>query len=200
MYRKDNKEEFYTLRAKREGYPARSVYKLKEINEKFKIIKLGDRVLDLGAAPGSWLLYFSEQVGPKGLVIGVDYNDLKIPDKENIVFIKQDIFEIEANDFLKNQKFQIIASDLAPKTTGIRFLDSGKSAELTETAFYKTKGLLEEGGVFICKIFEGSDTEEFVKKIKKYFDKTKRFVPMAVFKGSKEFYFVGMGYKKNRHE
>jgi 23S rRNA (uridine2552-2'-O)-methyltransferase len=89
MYRKDRKQDFYTILAKKEGYPARSVYKLKEINEKYKIIKKGDSVLDLGCAPGSWLSYISQKVGNKGRAVGVDTEDIKITDKPNISFIKK---------------------------------------------------------------------------------------------------------------
>ena len=94
MYRKDRKAEFYTTLAKKEGYPARSVYKLKEIDEKYKIIKKNSRVLDLGSAPGSWLLYISQKVGDKGKVIGVDIEETKIPQKANIVFIKRSVFDL----------------------------------------------------------------------------------------------------------
>ena len=86
MYRKDRQNEFYTTLARKQGFPARSIYKLKEINEKHKIIKEGDRVLDLGCAPGSWLLYISQKVGDKGKVIGVDIEEIKIPKKTNIIF------------------------------------------------------------------------------------------------------------------
>ena len=93
MYRKDRQNEFYTTLAKKEGFPARSIYKLKEIDEKYRIIKKGNRVLDLGCAPGSWLLYVSQKVGNKGKVIGVDIEEIKIPKKANIVFIKRSVFD-----------------------------------------------------------------------------------------------------------
>src|SRR4030043_667864 len=96
MYRKDRKNEHYTILAKKEGYPARSVYKLKEIDEKYKIIKKGDFVLDLGCAPGSWLLYVSQKVGNRGKVIGVDIEEAEIPQAANIIFIKKSIFDLKA--------------------------------------------------------------------------------------------------------
>src|SRR4030043_2018528 len=124
MYRKDRKQDFYTILAKKEGYPARSVYKLKEINEKYKIIKKGDGVLDLGCAPGSWLLYISQKIGDKGKVVGIDTEDIKITNKPNISFIKKNIFDLKKSDFKEN--FQAVVSDLAPKTSGLKFLDAKK--------------------------------------------------------------------------
>ena len=193
MYRKDKKNEFYTTLAKKEGYPARSVYKLKEIDEKYKIFKKGDRVLDLGSAPGSWLLYVSEKVGDRGKVIGIDIEETKILPKSNIVFIKKSIWELKESEF-KN-KFNAVVSDLSPKTSGIKFLDTGKSLELAEKSFEIAKLFLLAGGTFVCKIFEDESSGEFFKKIKSSFGFAKRFKPKAVIKKSKEFYIIGRGFK-----
>ena len=122
MYRKDRQNEFYTTLAKKDGYPARSVYKLREIDEKYKIIKENSRVLDLGCAPGSWILYISQKVGKGGKVIGVDIEEIKIPQKSNITFIKKSVFDLKESDF--KDKFGAIVSDLSPKTSGVKFLDS----------------------------------------------------------------------------
>ena len=193
MYRKDRKNEFYTMLSKKEGYPARSVYKLKEIDEKYKIIKKSNRVLDLGCAPGSWLLYISQKVGNKGKVIGVDIEEIKIPQKANINFIKRSILDLKESDF--KDKFEVVVSDLSSKTSGIKFLDTGKSLELAEKSFEIAKLFLLPGGNFICKIFENESSDEFFKKVKNCFDFAKRFRPKAVIKGSKEFYIIGRGFK-----
>lgn len=193
MYRKDKKNEFYTALAKKEGYPARSVYKLKEIDEKYRILKKGDRVLDLGSAPGSWLLYISEKVGEKGKVVGVDAEELKILEKPNIVFIKKSIFELNESDL--KDRFHVVVSDLSPKTSGIKSLDSGKSMELAEKSFEIAELVLLEGGNFVCKIFENESTAEFFQKVKDSFDIAKRFKPKAVIKSSKEFYIIGTGFR-----
>jgi len=137
MYRKDRKNELYTVLAKKEGYPARSVYKLKEIDEKYKIIKKSSRVLDLGCAPGSWLLYISQKVGNKGKVIGVDIEEIKIPQKANIIFIKRSILDLKESDF--KDKFEVVVSDLSSKTSGVKFLDAGKSLELAEKSKQKAR-------------------------------------------------------------
>ncbi|MBZ1348336.1 MAG: RlmE family RNA methyltransferase [Candidatus Nealsonbacteria bacterium] len=193
MYRKDRQNEFYTALAKKDGYPARSVYKLQEIDKKYKIIKENSQVLDLGCAPGSWILYISQKVGNRGKVIGVDIEEIKIPKKSNITFIKKSIFDLKELDF--KEKFQAIVSDLSPKTSGVKFLDSGKSLELAEKSFEIAKSVLLPGGNFICKVFESESSDEFFKKVKNCFDFAKRFKPKAVIKKSKEFYIIGRGFR-----
>ena len=193
MYRKDRQNEFYTTLAKKDGYPARSVYKLREIDEKYKIIKENSRVLDLGCAPGSWILYISQKVGKGGKVIGVDIEEIKIPQKSNITFIKKSVFDLKESDF--KDKFGAIVSDLSPKTSGVKFLDSGRSLKLAEKSFEIVRLFLLPGGNFVCKIFENESSEEFFKKIKNHFDFAKRFKPKAVIKKSKEFYIIGKGFR-----
>ena len=193
MYRKDRQNEFYTTLAKKEGYPARSVYKLKEIDEKYKIIKKNNRVLDLGCAPGSWLLYISQKVGNGGKVVGVDIEEIKILKKANIVFVKRSVFDLKESDF--KDKFDVVVSDLSPKTSGIKFLDAGKSLELAEKAFEIARSVLLPGGNFVCKIFQSELSDEFFKKVKNCFDFAKRIKPKAVIKKSKEFYIIGRGFR-----
>lgn len=205
MYRKDRKNEPYTALAKKEGYPARSVYKLKEIDEKYKIIKQGDRVLDLGCAPGSWLLYISQKVGDKGKAIGVDIEEIKIPPRANIIFLKRNIFDLKParnaehsdaggeSDF--QNKFEAVVSDSSTKTSGVKSLDAGRSLELAEKSFEIAKLFLLPGGNFVCKIFENEFSEEFFKKVKNRFVFAKRFRPKAVIKKSKEFYIIGKGFR-----
>lgn len=193
MYRKDKKEEYYTEKAKKEHYPARSVYKLQEIDKKYKIFKNRDNVLDLGACPGSWLLYISEKIGSKGTVVGTDIEDINIPKKENIIFYKKSVFDFKEEDFSK--KFDSVVSDMAPKTTGVDFVDAGKSFELSEEAFRIANLFLKSGGNFVCKIFDSELSQELFKEVEKSFEFSKRFKPKAVIKKSKEFYIVGKGFK-----
>lgn len=194
MYRKDKKDEYYTRKAKEEGYPARSVYKLKEIDEKYKIFKPGDFVLDLGCAPGSWLKYISGRIGGNGKAFGVDLNEIKIPLAINIVFVQKDIFQLSEDDFMK--KFNAVVSDLSPKTSGIKFADEAISLDLSERAFELAKLLLKAGGNFVCKIFEGGLADKFFKEVKKEFKIAKRFRPKAVIKGSREIYIIGLKFKQ----
>lgn len=194
MYRKDRKEEYFTKKAQKEGYPARSVYKLKEIDRDFEILKKGDRVLDLGAAPGSWLLYISEKIGGAGEVIGFDIEDVKIPEIKNIKFHKKSIEDEDIFQILGERKFDAIVADLSPKTTGVKLLDSGISLELSEKAFEIAKKVLKENGNFVCKIFESAEADVFLKELEKIFKIVKRVRPKAVFRSSKEFYIVCKNY------
>jgi len=193
MFRQDKQNEFYTILAKKDGYPARSVYKLKEIDEKYKIFKKGDRVLDLGCSPGSWLLYISQKVGKQGKVIGIDLEEIKIPQKANIVFIKKSVFDLKESSF--KDKFEAVVSDLSPKTSGVEFLDAAKSLELAERSFEIAKSVLLPYGNFVCKLFENESSNEFFKKVENCFDFAKRFRPKAVIKKSKEFYIIGKGFR-----
>ncbi|MDP3883067.1 MAG: RlmE family RNA methyltransferase [Candidatus Staskawiczbacteria bacterium] len=196
MYRKDKKTEFYTELAKKENYPARSVYKLQEIDQKYKMFKNGDKVLDLGCAPGSWLLYVAQKVGEKGVVVGVDIDEIKIPEKSNIIFMKKSVFELAETDF--SYKFNAVISDMAPSTTGVVFVDSGKSLELSEQAFKTAKMFLKPGGNFVCKIFDSPEAIEFFQVIKDNFEIAKRLKPKAVTKNSKEFYIIGKNFKAKK--
>ncbi len=196
MYRKYKKEEFYTKKAKEEGYPARSVYKLKEIDEKYKIFKKGDRVLDLGAAPGSWMKYISQKIGENGLVVGIDNADFKINRGKNMIFIKKDIL---ASDILENKelkkKFKAVIADLSPQTSGIKSVDAINSLLLSDQALALAKLVLSPAGNFVCKVFEGELTDKFFKEVGKKFKFTKRFRPQAVSKESREIYIIGKGYE-----
>jgi 23S rRNA (uridine2552-2'-O)-methyltransferase len=195
MYRKGRKNEFYTKLAHKEGYPARSVYKLKEIDEKFHLIKKGDKVLDLGSAPGSWILYLSRKVGNKGKVFGFDLEEIKIPLPNNVIFFQKDIAVLEESDF--KEKYQAVVADLSPKTSGISEIDVARSLELSEKALEITKMALAKGGNFACKIFETESTPAFFKKVKANFKHAKRFRPKAVIKGSREFYIIGKGFRQS---
>lgn len=196
MYRKDRKEEYFTRKAQEEGYPARSVYKLKEIDKQFGIINEGDSVLDLGAAPGSWLLYLSQKVGNRGVVIGFDMEDINIQSRENIIFYKKSVLDEDIFEILKGKKFDSIVADMSPKTTGIKLIDCGISLKLNERAFEIAKAVLKENGNFVFKIFEGGEIDAFIKEVSLCFKTLKKFRPMAVISRSKEFYVVAKGYKK----
>jgi 23S rRNA (uridine2552-2'-O)-methyltransferase len=185
MYRKSLKEEHYTLKAKQDKYPARSVYKLQQIDEKFNLFRKDDRILDLGCAPGSWLLYAAK----RGNVLGIDLQELTISLPQNARFIKQDI-----NEFKTNEKFGIIISDMAPNTSGYHDVDVENSIELCERALEIAKTNLKRGGNFLCKIFEGEGIQEFFKKIEQSFSFAKRYKPLASRKESREIYIIGKNF------
>ncbi len=185
MYRQDLKKEYYTLKAKQDKYPARSVYKLQQIDEKFHLINKNDDVLDLGCAPGSWLLYASK----KGNVLGIDLQDINIPLPKNAKFIRQDV-----NTFKTDEKFNVIISDMAPNTSGDHSVDVERSIELCEKCLEIAKTNLIKGGNFVCKIFEGEGIQNFFKKVEENFNFVKRYKPLASRSESREIFIIGKNF------
>jgi 23S rRNA (uridine2552-2'-O)-methyltransferase len=197
MFLKKSKNKWadsFSKLAKEKGYPARSVFKLEEIQKSYRILKRGDKVLDLGASPGSWSLFALKIVGKEGKVVAIDLIDLKIPIFENIEFLKGDIFEDNIFSNFK-EKFDVILSDLAPKTTGFLDLDKENSFELSKRAFEIAKKFLKKGGNFVCKILESENTKELFKEVKNYFNFVKRFRPQATRRQSSEIYIIAKDYK-----
>lgn len=196
-----NRKNFYTDKARELGYPARSVFKLEEIDKKLKLIKVGFKVLDLGAAPGSWSIYAAKKIGPQGKIIAIDLSPLKIQLK-NVFFYQQDLFDVDEK-FLAQIKerhgidrFDLVLSDAAPATSGIRNTDAVRSLELVEQAFAIAKMCLKNKGNFVVKVFESNEINDLLKEAQKYFGRFMRFRPQAVRKISKEFYLVGAKFKK----
>ncbi len=189
-------QDFYFKKAKRQKYVARSVYKLEEIQKKYKIIKPGSRVLDLGCAPGSWLQYAEEKVGPKGIVVGVDQKELKREFGPRVYFLKEDVYELDPSRLKQYVPvFDVVLSDMAPATTGIGFVDSTRSVYLAERALEIAIAVLKKGGFFLCKVFEGEDFPSFLKKYRGAFERVKIIKPKASRKDSREIYLLGMGKK-----
>ncbi|HDO19422.1 MAG TPA: RlmE family RNA methyltransferase [Thermoplasmatales archaeon] len=191
------REDFYYREAKRRGYRARSAFKLIQIQKRFKIIRRGDSVLDLGASPGGWSQVALELVGSKGKVIGIDVSPIKSMD--GAVFIVGDITKDETIDILRDltgeDKFDVIISDLSPKLSGNRALDQARSFWLCLQALRYVDEFLKTGGNFVCKAFEGSDLPEFLNEVESRFSMVKRFSPKASRKRSKEIYVIGFGKK-----
>lgn len=194
-----SQNDFYTQQAKKENYPSRSIYKLKEIDAKYPVLKEGDMVLDLGCSPGSWLLYIAQRIGFQGKVVGIDMADIKIPLSKNTLFLKKDILDADLFSLKElKEKYDVVVSDAAPKTSGIKFVDAEKSFFLCQRAFKIARTVLKEKGNFVCKIFEGEESHKFLKDIKEHFNFVKKFKPQAVRKGSKEFYVVAKDYHPKR--
>ena len=133
-----NPKDYFFHKAKAENYAARSVFKIQEIDDRFKILKPGYKVLDLGAAPGSWSQYASQKVGPQGRILAVDLQPIKIT-LSNVAFVTADMRDIALEKIMKENEiappFDVVLSDMAPKTTGIRITDQARSLELCELAF-----------------------------------------------------------------
>ncbi len=195
-----NPKDSYWRRAKREGYRSRASYKLIELNEKFKLLKRGDRVLDVGCAPGGWMQVALEIVGEKGFVYGVDIEKVDTFNRPNAEIIIADISKAEGKELILNKaggKLDVVISDIAPHTTGVKISDQAKSLELSKEAFHISKILLREGGNFLVKIFQGSDIKIFQEELKLNFKEVKVAKPEATRKGSAEVYIVGKGFKGN---
>ncbi len=190
--------DHYFKKAKQENYPARSIYKLKEIDKRFKLFRSGMRVLDLGAAPGSWSLGAAEMVGPKGRVLGADIQNTETRFPVNVTFMREDVFQ-------RSQAFEdalaammpldVVMSDMAPNTTGHKFTDQARSAELCREALAVAAYCLIHGGSFIVKIFMGPDFHEFAADMRTHFSTVKTFKPKSSRAESKEIFYIGMGFK-----
>lgn len=191
--------DHYFLKAKQENYPARSVYKLKEIDSRFKVFRSGMRVLDLGAAPGSWSLGAAEKVGEKGVVLGCDLQPARTEFPPQVTFMQENVFERSAEFEAKLDEigpFDVVMSDMAPSTTGFRFTDQCRSLELAQEAFELAKARLKPNGSFIVKIFMGPDTNELLMPMRKAFASVKTFKPKSSRAESKETFFIGLGLRR----
>jgi 23S rRNA (uridine2552-2'-O)-methyltransferase len=187
-------QDHYTRRAKKDRFPARSVYKLKEIQQRYKLIKKGDRVLDLGCAPGSWLLYAATQTGNKGMVVGIDLKPVSVKVPSHVRIYTGDILSMDDELFrIVGKDFNVILSDMAPATTGSRHTDSARSFNLCQAALSIAQTRLITGGSFVCKIFQGEDFKEFSNSVKMQFNRYKIFKPQSSRKASKEIYIIGLG-------
>lgn len=195
---KYNPKDFYFKKAKSENYVARSVFKLQEINDRFKIFRGGDQVLDLGAAPGSWSQFASEKVGVNGKVIGIDLQPIRLT-LPNAFFYCEDIKTFSLEKAIQENKmkptFDIVLSDMAPKTTGVRITDQVRSLELCELALDMALKHLKVDGHFICKLFHSEDFEGFRDKLKQSFNKVEILRPQSTRKESKEIYFIALQSK-----
>jgi 23S rRNA (uridine2552-2'-O)-methyltransferase len=190
-------QDYYFRRAKKEGFIARSVYKLEEVDRRVRLFRPGQRVLDLGCHPGSWLQYCARAVGKRGLVVGVDTRKISIELPPHVHFIQADVFELLPADLYQiSEEFDVVLSDLAPATTGIRSVDSSRSFTLFQRALSLADDLLVPGAHFLGKIFQGSGFDEMVKELKGRFGKVKGVKPRATRSQSKEIYLVAMDKKK----
>lgn len=187
------KDRYYHL-AKEEGFRARSAYKLQEIQLRTKILKKGMHVLDLGAAPGSWAQVTAPLIRP-GFVIAIDLEPME--DIPHVTSIRGDIFsEDVANKIaaIYPQKFDVILSDLAPKTSGIKDVDQFKSVELNAQVLTYAERYLKKGGTVVMKLFMGGDFPEFQKKLKLQFKEVRHIKPKATRDRSVEVYLICTGF------
>jgi 23S rRNA (uridine2552-2'-O)-methyltransferase len=191
--RRHRHDKFFQ-KARSEGFAARSVYKLEEIDKRMRLLRPGDRVLDLGCRPGSWMQYARQVVGVHGSVVGIDRDPLPqvVPGTR---FLRGDIYETTDEELLGDLKaFDVVLSDMAPDTTGIRSADQARSANLFEEALKRAVHLLAPAGSFVGKIFQGPDVDKLRKQMAARFSDVKLLKPEGSRQESIEVYLVGKGF------
>ena len=190
----------YYKKAKQEGYRSRAAYKLLELQERFRIFRTGQLVVDLGAAPGGWIQVAAKLVGPSGKVIGVDLQPIAPFQQKNIIVMQADITAAETEqrimEYLGRAADSVI-SDVAPKLTGIRDTDEARSLELNRAALEVAKRLLRSGGSFLIKSFVTEELRVFSTELDSQFGSIQRTRPDASRKGSSEIYFFAKDYQPN---
>ena len=184
------RRDIYVRQSKIEGYRSRAVYKLKEINDKFKILRNGQLILDLGGAPGSWSQYLSSTL-KNAKLLTIDL--IEIEEIKNVKLMKgdftDDIYKQKIRSFF-NTKIDLVISDMAVNTTGNKNLDAIVTGELAIESIEFAKGMLKKNGQFVTKIFMGSSFNEIISKSKKYFRETSVFKPPSSRKDSKETFLI----------
>ena len=191
-------KDYYFHKAKKENFLARSIYKLEEVDQKYKILKKDDLVIDLGYHPGSWIQYTSKKIGDKGLVIGCDIRDINkalLPIK-NVRVFQKDVLTIESMEELGvSEQFDVVLSDMAPNTTGIKTVDQDRSLMLVEMVFSLLPKFLKPNGNMVVKVFDSHQAQMFLKDQKKMFNEFHYLKPKSTRSVSKEFFVIGKGFR-----
>jgi 23S rRNA (uridine2552-2'-O)-methyltransferase len=192
-------QDSYFKKAKQAGYRSRAAYKLLELQQRYRIMKAGDGVIDLGAAPGGWLQVAAKIVGPAGKVIGVDLQPIQPLSERNVILINGDITDPDVQRQIHEMiggPAHCVLSDLAPKLSGIREADMARCLELNRTALAVASELLRPGGVLLVKSFISNDLQVFSAELKQQFADVQRTKPDATRQGSSEFYFYAKGFTR----
>jgi 23S rRNA (uridine2552-2'-O)-methyltransferase len=185
-------QDHYFRKAKREGFAARSAYKLEEMDRKQRLLRPHQRVLDLGCAPGSWLQYAAERVGPKGVVIGADLQPVTVPLPPQAHTIVGDAFALSPETLRDGgPPFDLVLSDMAPKTTGIPSADAARSAELALRALDLARAVLRPGGDLLVKVFQGAQLPDVRKAYAVVFERVTLEKPAASRSESVEIFLLG---------
>ena len=204
------KDRFYQ-KAKQDRYAARSVYKLEELDRRYGLFKRGQQIVDLGCSPGSWLQFLGEKVAKKGLVLGYDIVEAQITPAPPTAWRVADVYALTPTEVLVDlytlrhgepppdpeqpppMRIDALVSDMAPKLTGIRDADQARSVELQSEALRLANALVKPGGFFVAKLFQGRDTDEFVKRVKTSYKEAKLLKPEATREGSREVFLLARG-------
>jgi 23S rRNA (uridine2552-2'-O)-methyltransferase len=192
-----NPQDTYYKKAKQQGYRSRAAYKLLELQQRFRLMRPGDVVVDLGAAPGGWLQVAAKFVGQSGKVIGIDLQAIETLREPNITCFQGDITSPETSkkiSELVHGKVHCVLSDLAPRLSGIRDADAARCLELNRTALTVATALLRPGGSLLAKGFVNQELQTFTLELKKHFHSVQRTRPEATRQGSSEFYFFAKDF------
>ncbi len=191
-------KDHYFHKAKNENYLARSIYKLEEIDQRYKVLKKGNYVVDLGYYPGSWIQYTSKVIGDEGRVVGIDIQEVnkKLTGIQNVRVYQKDIFNISDLAQLDvSEPFDVVLSDMAPSTTGIQSVDQIRSLNLVESVFGLLPKFLKPGGNFVIKVFDSQDAQNYLKTQKNLFNEFHYLKPKSTRSVSKEFFVIGKNFK-----
>jgi 23S rRNA (uridine2552-2'-O)-methyltransferase len=194
-------KDFYFRKAKKEGFRARSAFKIDEILKRHRLLRPGDAVLDLGAAPGGFLQILADAVGEGGVAVGVDLEPIR---KLGKAWVRTGVVDLLAPDALAKiralhpGRFRLVASDMAPKTIGVKITDEARSLELVRIALGVAEATLEEGGAFVAKVFMGGDFPGLKKELQGRFESVQIVRPQATRESSYEIYVLGKGYRGSR--
>jgi 23S rRNA (uridine2552-2'-O)-methyltransferase len=192
---RSTRRDRFHQKAKKQGFLARAVFKLEELDQQFQLFKPGQRVLDLGCAPGSWLQYVRTRVGDKGVLVGLDRGPLR-GDVAGARIVVGDVMKIDVAE-LKGElpAFDVVLSDMAPDTSGIRHLDQTRSEALFERALEIATLTLAPGGNFVGKLFQGPDFKKLIEAVRARFEVAKSAKPDSSRQISIEQYVIGKGFK-----
>ncbi len=191
--------DHYLKQSRVDSFRSRAAYKLEEIDKKYSLIKPGMKILDLGAAPGSWSQYIARKTGGKSSVIAIDL--LPIEPIEQVTILQGDLRSKEKQDEIRKlapKGLDLVLSDMAPDTTGIHYADADNSIELVTAALNLSYELLKPGGSFVAKVFEGEGYSELLRQTKKNFDFAKSYNPKASLASSRELYLVARFFKPSQ--
>jgi 23S rRNA (uridine2552-2'-O)-methyltransferase len=189
----------WTKAAKDQGFLARSVFKLEEVDRRFRVLAPGMRVVDLGCFPGSWSQYALQRIGPKGTLVGVD---LQAPTLPGGTWIARSVFEVEADELLAalGGPADLLLSDMAPATTGVTFSDHVRQIELARRALALAEAVVKPGGALVVKVFDGEEVPAFHEEVRRAFGKTRRVRPEAVRQVSREFFLLATERRPPAHD
>lgn len=198
--RERKREHFYRL-AKLQNYRSRASFKLKQLNRRYGLLRRGDVVVDLGAAPGGWMQVALEEVGEEGFVLGVDVQRIEKFPQKNVATLVADITSPTVREKIREmlpRPADAVISDASPSISGVWDLDQARSVELVKAALEIAEAVLAPGGNFLAKVFQGAMMADFLELVRKRFDFVKVSKPLASRKGSAEVYVIAKGFRKSQ--